>query len=666
MRLIRFDRSGTPLGDIPLPVSAVRTRQLDGTDTLDVDGVGSVNEGDRIVYREPAGEWAEWVVRQATTTRDAGLPVTSIACDASWTELKDTFIEDRRNRGATARACLSKALEGTRWTVGTVEETGTGTADLSFYHESAYQAVTETAEKFGLEIVSTVEPDATGNRIGVRTISLVKRRGRDLGKRFEYGQDLQTVKRTIDSSGIITRLYAYGKGVQNTDSDGDTTAGYGRKLDMSAANNGLTYVEDAEATARWGIPGADGTPMPVAGSVDFPECDDAKQLVSLAKARLAQTKDPAATYTLDVTALGRTGLSQQATGLGDTIAIIDRTFTPELRLQGRVTKIEEDLAGGEDSTRITIGNVTDTWTRRQNDARQIIDALASDRPAVNNTVANLIRSINELMNATGGWVYETPGQGISVYDAPLDSTPGPTQCIQIGGGYWRCASSKTADGNWDFKTLADGRGLYANTLFTGRISDAQGLNHWDLDTGEFALAATSTVGGRTVDDIAGGKVAALDSRLDQREVFDRLTGGGATQGIWLKDGRLYLNGTWLTTGVITDKTGANKWDLDSGAMTVTGILQCGTDSGERTVLAADGSISGYINQVLFGGIEWVQVLKQGTMYLRGPRIWANEALMLDTPMLRVRRDDDNQGVGWTGTLTIDGTEHRFVNGIMTS
>ena len=57
---------------------------------------------------------------------------------------------------------------------------------------------------------------------------------------------------------------------------------------------------------------------------------------------------------------------------------------------------------------------------------------------------DLIDRINQIMNATGGYTYLKPGQGIYVYDKPEDQNP--TQCIHIGGGYWRIATTKNRTG----------------------------------------------------------------------------------------------------------------------------------------------------------------------------------------------------------------------------
>lgn len=43
---------------------------------------------------------------------------------------------------------------------------------------------------------------------------------------------------------------------------------------------------------------------------------------------------------------------------------------------------------------------------------------------------------------------------------------------------------------------------------------------------------------------------ALDKSLGQRSIFDRLTNNGKTQGIYLSGGLLYLNATYMKTGVL--------------------------------------------------------------------------------------------------------------------
>ena len=648
MRYMIFDRWGNPLGDLPYAIKAIRTRATDGTDTLDITTIGEINKDERIVFKDSMGRWAEYLCQSTQTARAAGMPVTVAYCAGGIAELSRTYIEDKRNRNANAKACLAKALEGTRWAVGTVETgTITGTADLAFYHCTVLEAVQKTADTYGLEVQTEYQPDPTGNRIGRRIIHLVEHRGTaNTTKRFEYGKDLTQIKRDIDSGDVITRLYGWGKGIEQTNDQGEATGGYSHKISFADVNHGKPYVQDDQALANWGIPGPDGTRHHSEASVDFPDCEDPKELLTLTKNALKTRATPVVSYTADVTALGQAGLSAEGTDVGDSVQIIDTSFATPLRLEGRILQIEEDLAGSLADTKITLGNIRQSYTQRLAAQQQALDKLVSNSGAWNSAAGgtgpymkDLIDRINQIMNATGGYTYLKPGQGIYVYDKPEDQNP--TQCIHIGGGYWRIADHKKANGDWDFRSLANGKGLFADTIFTGRLSDAAGLNHWDMDTGEFSLSARSTVGGKTVQEYADGALSdansytdaakqaaiteakrqadaadtaklaeakkyaeakageaetaakaqskadgeaakaaaqayvdALDESLGQRSIFDRLTNNGKTQGIYLSGGLLYLNATYMRTGVLdaalvkagrlTDKKGLNFWDMDTG------------------------------------------------------------------------------------------------------
>ena len=532
MRYMIFDRWGNPLGDLPYAIKAIRTRATDGTDTLDITTIGEINKDERVVFKDSMGRWAEYLCQSTQTARAAGMPVTVAYCAGGIAELSRTYIEDKRNRNANAKACLAKALEGTRWTVGTVETgTLTGTADLSFYHCTVLEAVQKTADTYGLEVQTEYQPDPTGNRIGQRIIHLLEHRGStSTTKRFEYGKDLTQIKRDIDSGDVITRLYGWGKGVEQTNEEGEATGGYGRKISFADVNNGKPYIQDDNALANWGIVGADGTKHHSEASVDFPDCEDPKELLNLTKAALKTRTTPVVSYTADVTALGQAGYDPEGTDVGDSVQIIDTSFTTPLRLEGRILQIEEDLAGSLADTKITLGNIRQTYTQRMAAQQQALDKLVSNSGAWNSAAGgtgpymkDLIDRINQIMNATGGYTYLKPGQGIYVYDKPEDQNP--TQCIHIGGGYWRIADHKKPNGDWDFRSLANGKGIFADTVFTGRLSDAAGLNYWDMDTGEFSLSANSTINGNKASGLATQTQAqklATDAQTAAKAYADRV------------------------------------------------------------------------------------------------------------------------------------------------
>lgn len=662
MRYMIFDRWGNPLGDLPYVIKAVRTRATDGTDTLDITTIGEINKDERIAFKDSMGRWAEYLCQSTQTARAAGMPVTVAYCAGGIAELSRTYIEDKRNRAANAKACLAKALEGTRWAVGTVETgTITGTANLAFYHCTVLEAVQKTADTYGLEVQTEYQPDPTGNRIGRRIIHLVEHRGTaNTTKRFEYGKDLTQIKRDIDSGDVITRLYGWGKGIEQTNDQGEATGGYSHKISFADVNHGKPYVQDDQALANWGIVGADGTRHHSEASVDFPDCEDPKELLTLTKNALKTRATPVVSYTADVTALGQAGLSAEGTDVGDSVQIIDTSFTTPLRLEGRILQIEEDLAGSLADTKITLGNIRQSYTQRLAAQQQALDKLVSSSGAWNSAAGgtgpymkDLIDRINQIMNATGGYTYLKPGQGIYVYDKPEDQNP--TQCIHIGGGYWRIADHKKANGDWDFRSLANGKGIFAGAIYTGLLSDAARRNYWNLDTGEFSLSASTTIAGNKASELAtttaaqqltseavsaakkyadgigsntlasakadatskandaeanakkaastdatnkvnaafeAAKKAAADGdtstleaaksyadntatshvdtfekALTQQYIFNKLTNNGQLQGLYMAGGLLYVNATYLRSGIIS---GARSyWNLDSGIFSMT-------------------------------------------------------------------------------------------------
>lgn len=279
----------------------------------------------------------------------------------------------------------------------------------------------------------------------------------------------------------------------------EETGGYSRKISFADINDGKAYVEDATALAIWGIPGPNGTRIHSEADAEFPDCEDPKQLLTLTKEALKTRSQPVVSYECDVTSLAAAGVNAEGTDIGDTVHIIDTSFPTPLRLEGRILQIEQDLAGDQTATTITLGNITTGITRQDDAWRRQLDQLISNSGAWNDAatgtkpyITDLINRINQIMNTTGGYTYLKPGQGIYVYDKPEDQNP--TQCIHIGGGYWRIANSKKANGDWDFRALADGNGIYANTIYTGKLSDAAGHNQWNLDTGELTtrgMTATS-------------------------------------------------------------------------------------------------------------------------------------------------------------------------------
>lgn len=563
--------------DITSITKAVSTCAVDGTDMLDITTLdGGVEKNDRILYLDGKGLWHEYIVQIVETQRDEGKPVTTAYCVNSIAELGSVYILDKRGRKTTAPERAKVALEGTGWNVGTVDN---GTirhyADLNFYHQSVLKSLQDITKAYGLEIETSITVE--NGKVTARTVNLLEQRGnKNAERRFEYGCDLKSVKCTLMADQVITRLYAWGKGEGKTDDDGNATGGYSRRIGIKEVNNGKPYLDNVEAQQYWGV---------LEGDAVFDDCDDRNELLKLAKARLDQVSKPQVAYEADVVNLGRAGFDAHGVSVGDSVQIVDTTFTPPIRVEGRVLKIEEDLLDSVDATRITLGNISESYTQRRFAMQQKLDALIAQSDEWNAVaegnglyVRNLIGRLNEVLNARGGYTYFTPDEGIFVYDKSEGAHP--TTVTHIGGGFWRIADSLKPNGDWDWKNVCDGHGLFANRIYTGILSDAVGKNFWNLDTGEFSLQAATKIGGKTVqqivDDSADSVISKMDDKLTQEAIFNKLTNGGQTQGIYLSGGQVYLNASYLKTGSlnaglikagrIQDYANSNWWDLTTSTI----------------------------------------------------------------------------------------------------
>lgn len=541
MRFAHVSYNGTLKPDITSITKAVSTCAVDGTDTLDITTLdGGVEKNDRILYLDGKGLWHEYIVQSVETQRDEGKPVTTAYCVNSIAELGSVYILDKRGRKTTAPERVKVALEGTRWDVGTV---GNGTirhcADLNFYHQSVLKSLQDITKAYGLEIETSVTVE--NGKVTARTVNLLEQRGNhNAERRFEYGCDLKSVKRTLIAEQVITRLYAWGKGEEKTDEDGNTTGGYSRRIGIKEINGGVPYVDDVEAQKYWGV---------LEGDAVFDDCDDRNELLRLANARLAQISKPQVAYEADVVNLGRAGFDAHGVSVGDSVQIVDTTFTPPIRVEGRVLKIEEDLLDSVDAARITLGNIHESYTQKRRAQEQKLNAIIAQSDEWNAVaegnglyVRDLIGRVNDILNARGGYTYLTPNTGLLVYDKDKDKNP--TTVTQIGGGFWRIADSKKSNGDWNWKKVCDGHGLFADRIYTGILSDAQGRNFWNLDTGEFSLQASVKIGGKTISEIA-------NESLTQDAIFNKLTNGGETQGIYLSGGHVYLNASYMQTGSLS-------------------------------------------------------------------------------------------------------------------
>lgn len=675
----RFNRWGDNLGRLTVS-AATHADALDGTDELKITCAEDLVKGDRVVWIDLQGVCHEHIVDTIDRVHDDdGAPETQAICINSVNETWDDWLDDKRPSGSVAVA-LASILADTRWEVGTCDQGGS--ASRTFYHESVREGLAGIIETWGGELETLIVHDGASivsRRVGVRA----KRGNQSSAKRFTWTKDLVSVKRSVASDNPKTRVYGYGKGVETEG------GGYGRRLTFGDINNGKDYVEDAEATTVWGHPDGEGGILPAVASYVNEQCEDAAQLLQETKDYLEQVKEPKVTYTASVIDLYAFGRSWEGVGVGDDVAIIDKGFSAEgVRLHGRVSQIERDLLTG-DAT-VTFGTLTDTmadmWQSVNNALKSNSQQNALYDAAAGTSVSWLIQlqqALNAQFNAVGTYKVETFELGTMWSNVPIDAETGlPVKAtsgmwaVNINGMGMRLAANLTSDGQWDWRTFLTGSMVSADAINTGTmraervraglLTDEKGNNFWDLTSGEFSLSASAEVGGKTVQEIADDAASSAVDAQTQRDIFNKLTNNGQTQGIYLSGGKVYINATYIETGIISDRYGRSTWNLNTGSLTTNymtannidanGTFECGSAS--NLIRLASGEITGHEDGTQIGCIDFSAHMRNVSTgkLTTGLQLTGNQHIRITTPLISAAASS-SESTTTTHAITKDCTLH---------
>lgn len=531
MEFYRYDRWDGYIGPIAGVVGAEHLQTVGGENSLTLVTEGDdIEKGDRIVWMGSDGRWHEHVANEPCATRAAdGSIEFETYCEDALNELFRDKVDEVRVRSGTVDQALDGILRQTRWSRGRVDVAGSMTK--TFYHVSAGEALQEIPKTWGGEVYSSFEADENG--ITGRFVNIVSAMGeRDTHKRFEYGKDLEGVKRTVAPDDVYTAMRGFGKGDDLGDEDGSTN---GRRITFADINGGRDYVEDADALKRWGRPDGKGGRAHAFGTVVFQDCEDPAELLELTRKALDEAKAPKVSYECTVRDLAAMGRPWEGVGVGDSVQVVDACFTPALRLEARVMTIRRNLADPSDTT-VTIGNARSTIGDELADiASQIAgigqqssswDAAVGLKP---NYLNKVIAMLNAGFDAGGSYKYESFEHGLIVSSVPLDEEMRPTRrpatAMQLKGGGFRIASSVKPDGSFNWRTFGTGSGFTADCLTTGAIKG--GSNYWNLETGDllFKQGGIRDSRGRTSWNLDTGEFIARNA-----DISGRITAGSGTIG----------------------------------------------------------------------------------------------------------------------------------------
>ena len=155
------------------------------------------------------------------------------------------------------------------------------------------------------------------------------------------------------------------------------------------------------------------------------------------------------------------------------------------------------------------------------------------------------------------------------------------------------------------RTNSDGSiKTYSGSIWRYSTSDKKW--HTWFDTRADALANTAESNAKAYADSQDSALnTTIMNSLTQQEIFNRLTNGGAEQGIYLENGKLYINGTYLKTGT-----------LDADLIKTGSLLVGGTNKVSKVLLYNSSNIN-------FGSIDNRGILVGGTDHLSGDTTYLN-------------------------------------------
>lgn len=288
------------------PLSAIVTVEVNGafdlTMILPADHRAAyVLRNERFI--EVAGE--AYRIRRITTKRQAGVPVLVVYAEAGFYDLATAKqIDGREWIQVAAGDVIVEALAGTGWTIGVAT-----VSTLRTY---------TTEDTNPLELLREVQSQHGGDLLfdnNEKTVSLVPRSGVDKGVSFFYGKGLTDSKRVVDTTSLVTRIYA-----RNADG-----------VSIASVNGGRDYIEDYTYTREVR-----------SATYDFKSGTSPYTMLSMANATLANRSRPDYSYEVtveDLSAITESDLDRFTAG--DYVTVVD----PDLDIAEtqRVMRLEYDI-----------------------------------------------------------------------------------------------------------------------------------------------------------------------------------------------------------------------------------------------------------------------------------------------------------------------------------
>lgn len=396
-----------------------------------------------------------------------------------------------------------------------------------------------------------------------------QRVGGDYGVRAEFGYNLEGIEEHVDMSEVITRIIpvAY---------NGHTLDGVSPWVDSPRINNyAKIYTKEIYF---------DDVKMIEDASEDEEGCLTLEELwhklIIRCNELFVQGIDlPKISYDVNMVSLEGTEEYKEyevleKVGLGDTVHCKHRELGIETN--ARAISIKYDCIEKR-NLEVVLGDYQKSAFDSEFETQKAIESVldTKSKTVMAERVRGILDAVNTQLRLQSTVAKKVNGRAFEISD--LDPESELYGCMIFGSQGLQIATERTADGrDWNWRTAITAKGVVADAIITGLLSDKTGRNYWNLDTGEFRMSMESfTVDGETVEDIAKG-VADEAQKLAQAYAdkqlsdFTNIVSGNIDS---LQD---QIDGKIETYGQLEDP--AASWTEEAAKQQHTGDLWYNTDT----------------------------------------------------------------------------------------
>lgn len=368
-------------------------------------------------------------------------------------------------------------------------------------------------------------------------------------QKITLAKNLLDYLREQNAQNIATALIPLGA------TDDDT----GERITIKSVNSGKDYIVDQTAAAQYGL---------IFATETWDDVTVPANLLTKAQARLTDYTRMIPTIQLTAVDMSLADQSIEPIRLLDTVTVEDdqHTASGQYVVMQRTYNLSDPSAD-----KVTFGGAAPTMSGAGAKAASEIKGIPA---RVLQTASDRARAI--LDAATDGAIQTLYNNDGVAYEMRINNSQDPdtaTKWWRYNMGGW----GFTPDGGQTYKIAATMDGaLVASLITTGILqSDDNGQTFYlDLDNGvlkgNFSELKISGSAGATqtyANNAASGAVSNYDTSLNQSAVFNKLTNNGQTQGIFLQNGKIYINGEYLKAATVA--AGA----IVSGAITLDKLAQ---------------------------------------------------------------------------------------------